>query len=144
MGPGTTDQQVIQLGDQQSVTLSERGNRRSLSPTASQFRARNDATVDLIRTKEYSNVNKIADRDHLTDENWHEWKDRMKRVFTNCDITGYVTGAVSRPNESDDPVGVCNWDKNDCWTPQVIIHNVISSQMNHVGSKLLPKTCTQL
>ena len=88
---------------------------------------------------EYSNVNKIADRDHLTDENWHEWKDRMKRVFTNCDITGYVTGAVIRPNESDDPVGVYNWDKNDCWAQQVIIHNVTSSQMNHVGSKTSAK-----
>ena len=89
--------------------------------------------------KEYLKVNKIADRNHLTDENWHEWKDRMKCVFTNCDITGYVTGAVSRQNEVDDPVGANNWDKNDCWAQQVIIHNVTSSQMNHVGSKTSAK-----
>jgi hypothetical protein len=91
--------------------------------------------IQLIRTKEYSNVNKIADRDHLTDENWHEWKDRMKRVFTNCDITGYITDATKRLNEVNDPEGAHNWDKNDSWAQQVIIHNVTSSQMNHIGSK---------
>ena len=78
------DQQ--QEADQRSDLFSQMGNRGSPSP----FHALNDATVDLIRTKEYSNVSKIADRDHLTDENWHEWKDRMKRVFMNCDITEYV------------------------------------------------------
>jgi gag-polypeptide of LTR copia-type len=91
--------------------------------------------IQLIRMKEYSNVNKIADRDHLMDENWHEWKDRMKRVFTNCDITEYITDAMKRPNEADDPDGACKWDKNDSWAQQVIIHNVTSSQMNHVGLK---------
>lgn len=126
------DQQQQQQGDD---IFSERGNRCSPLLTASLFHARNDITVDLIRTKEYSNVNKIANCNHLTDENWHEWKDRMKCVFTNCDITGYVMGAVSRLNESDDPVGACNWDKNDSWAQQVIIHNVTSSQMNHVGSR---------
>jgi gag-polypeptide of LTR copia-type len=74
--------------------------------------------------KEYSNVNKIADCNHLMDENWHEWKDQMK---------------LSRLNEGDNPVGVYNWDKNDCWAQQVIIHNVTSLQMNHVGSKTLAK-----
>jgi hypothetical protein len=58
-----------QGGDHQSDLFSERGNQRSLSPTAMHFRAPNDVTIDLIQTKEYSNVNKIADRDHLTDEN---------------------------------------------------------------------------
>jgi gag-polypeptide of LTR copia-type len=121
--------------DQQSDLFSERGNQCSTPPTASQFRARKDATVELIRTKEYSNVNKIADCDHLTDDNWHEWKDHMKHVFTNCDINGYITDTIKRPNELDDPVGARNWDKNDSWAQQVIIHNVTSLQMNHVGAK---------
>jgi gag-polypeptide of LTR copia-type len=89
----------------------------------------------LLRTKDYSNVSKIAERDHLTDDNWHEWKERMKRVFTNCDITGYVNGTVKRPTLFQDPVGANNWDKNDAWAQQVIIQNVTSSQMNHVGAK---------
>jgi hypothetical protein len=83
-------------------------------------------TVNLIRTKEYSNVSKIANRDHLTDENWHKWKDCMKRVFNNCDIMGYIMGMVKRPNEDDDMAGAHNWDKNNSWAQQVIIHNVTS------------------
>jgi hypothetical protein len=94
-----------------------------------------EATVALLRTKDYTNVSKLADRDHLTDENWHEWKDRMKRVFKNCDIIGYIDGSIIRPEDDEFPVGASNWDKNDTWAQQVIIQNVTSSQMNHVGSK---------
>jgi len=85
--------------------------------------------------KEYSNVNRIMDQDHLTDVNWHEWKERIKRVFINCDITQYVTGEIMHPDKYDDPNGAHNWDKNDTWAQQVIIHNVTASQINHVGSK---------
>ena len=93
-------------------------------------------SIKLIRTRNYTNVNKIAECDHLTDDNWHEWKERMRRVFYNCDINEYVTGEVKRPNEAIDPIGVHNWDKNDSWAQQIIIHNVTSTQMNHVGLKL--------
>ena len=92
-------------------------------------------TIALLRMKDYSNVGKIAERDHLTDDNWHEWKERMKRVLTNCDITGYADGTIVKPLVFDDPVGASNWVKNDAWAQQVIIQNVTSSQMNHVGSK---------
>ena len=34
-------------------------------------------TIELLKTKDYTNVSRLAERDHLTDENWHEWKDRM-------------------------------------------------------------------
>ena len=60
----------------------------------------------------------------------------MRWVFYNCDITGYVTGETKHPNEAIDPIGTLNWDKNDSWAQQIIIHNVTSMQMNHVGSKL--------
>jgi hypothetical protein len=40
-----------------------------------------------------------------------------------------------KPLTSIDPVGAANWEMNDCWAQQVIIQNVTSSQMNHVGSK---------
>ena len=92
-------------------------------------------TIDLIRMKEYLNVSKIADRDHLTNENWHKWKDHMKWVFNNCNISGYVTGMVKRPNKDNNIAGAHNWDKNNSWVQQVIICNVTSSQMNHVRLK---------
>ena len=60
---------------------------------------------------------------------------REWRVFFNCNIIGYVGGDVKHPNENIDPEGTCSWDKNDSWVHQIIIHNVTSSQMNHVRSK---------
>src|SRR5579859_3063529 len=92
-------------------------------------------TIALLRTKDYSNVSRIAERDHLTDDNWHEWKDHMLRVLWNCDIAEYVTGFKERPNPDTDPIGTRNWDKNDVWAQQVIINNVTASQMNHISSK---------
>jgi gag-polypeptide of LTR copia-type len=59
----------------------------------------------------------------------------MNCVFINCDITGYILGTVNQLNESNYPVGACNWDKNDYWVQQVIIHNITSSQLTHVRSK---------
>ena len=59
----------------------------------------------------------------------------MRQVFYNCDITGYITGDIKCPNEVIDSVGTWNWDKNNSWAQQIIMHNVTSSQMNHVGSK---------
>jgi len=94
-------------------------------------------SITLICTRNYTNVNKITECNHLTDENWHEWKERMRQVFYNCDINEYVTGEIKCPNEAIDPIGTLNWDKNDSRVQQIIIHNVTSSQMNHwhVGSK---------
>ena len=92
-------------------------------------------SIKLICTKDYSNINRITECDHLMDENWHKWKERMRRIIYNCDITGYVTGDIKHPNEAIDPVGTWNWDKNDSWAQQIIMHNVTSSQMNHVRSK---------
>ena len=95
-------------------------------------------SINLICTKNYLNVNRIAECDHLIDENWHEWKERMRQVFQNCDITGYITGDIKCPNEAINPVGILNWAKNDSWVQQIMMHNVTSSQMNHVRSMQAP------
>jgi len=89
-------------------------------------------TVELLHTKDYTNVAKIVKDHHLTDENWHRWKERMRRVFYNC---GYIQGTIVRPPPHVDPQGAANWDKNAHWAQQVIIQNVTESQMNHVGTK---------
>jgi hypothetical protein len=77
-------------------------------------------SVKLICTKEYLHVNKITNHDHLMDENWHEWKERMKRVFFNCDIMGYIRGDIECPNESINPEGTHNWYKNNSWMQQLL------------------------
>ena len=93
-------------------------------------------SIKLIHTRNNTNVDKIAECDHLMDENWHKWKERMRRVFYNCDINEYVTGEIKCPNEAINSIGTLNWDKNDSWAQQIIIHNVTSMQMNHIGLKL--------
>jgi hypothetical protein len=35
-------------------------------------------TVELLRMKDYSNVSKVVECDHLTDENWHKWKEHIR------------------------------------------------------------------
>ena len=66
-------------------------------------------SINLIHTKNYSNVNRITEHDHLMDKNWHKWKERMRWVFYNCDINGYITGDIKRPNEAINTIGTLNW-----------------------------------
>jgi hypothetical protein len=122
------DEEILQTPIRSGKVYSSRASRE-----AQQDRTR--PTIELIWTKDYSNVNKIAERDHLMDKNWHEWKDRMKRVFINCVITGYISSTVQWPDDNTDPIGATNWDRNDTWAQQIVMQNVTSSQMNHVGSK---------
>jgi len=70
-------------------------------------------SVKALKTKDYSNVSRIAECDHMTDKNWHEWKDHMLRVFLSCDIAEYVAGLIKCPDLIVDPMGTRNWDKND-------------------------------
>jgi hypothetical protein len=95
----------------------------------------NNPTIALIHTKEYTAVNRLPERSHLTDDNWYDWKERMNRVFTNCDITGYVDGTIIRVAPEQDGIGAINWVKNDSWAQQVIMDNVSTTQMNHIRSK---------
>ena len=69
----------------------------------------NIPTVALIRTKEYTAVNRLPERSHLTDDNWYDWKEWMNRVFTNCDITGYIDGTIPQVAPEQDGIGARNW-----------------------------------
>jgi hypothetical protein len=55
-------------------------------------------SIELLRTKDYTNINRIAECNHLTDDNWHEWKERMSCVFLSCDITRYVFSTIKWPD----------------------------------------------
>src|SRR3984957_567827 len=91
----------------------------------------NNPTVALIRTKEYTAVN------------WYDWKERMNRVFTSCDITGYIDGTIQCVAPEQDGIGARNWVKNDTWAQQVIMDNVSTTQMNHIRSKRTAHTMYQ-
>jgi len=38
-------------------------------------------SIDLICTKDYSNINRIAECDHLVDKNWHKWKENEMSIL---------------------------------------------------------------
>jgi len=95
----------------------------------------NNPTIALICTKEYTAINRLPEQSHLTDDNWYDWKERMNRVFTNCDITGYIDGTILQVAPDQDGIGARNWVKNNSWAQQVIMDNVSTTQMNHIHSK---------
>jgi hypothetical protein len=84
-----------------------------------------------VKTKDYTTVSRLTECNHLTDENWHEWKDRMLWVLYSSDIAEYVSGFKKRPDPSIDHIGAQNWDKNHVWAQQVIINNIIWVQGKH-------------
>jgi len=105
------------------------------NPPANNPPANNPPTVALIRTKEYTAVNRLPERSHLTDDNWYDWKERMNRIFISCDVTGYIDGTIQRVAPEQDGIGARNWVRNDTWAQQIIMDNVFTTQMNHIRSK---------
>src|SRR6202034_3873342 len=108
------------------------GNPPAANPLAAINPPVNNPTIALIRTKEYTAVNRLPERSHLTDDNWYDWKEWMNRVFTNCDITGYIDGTIPRVAPEQDSIRARNWVKNDSWAQQVIMDNISTTQMNHI------------
>jgi gag-polypeptide of LTR copia-type/Zinc knuckle len=92
-------------------------------------------SIELIRFKDYASVARVPEREHLTNENWYNWKERMSRVSVTCGITGYLTGSIKRPEKAKDYEGSRNWHMNDNWVQQVIMNNITDGQMSHVRSK---------
>jgi len=106
-----------------------------INPPANNPPANNPPAVALICTKEYTAVNRLPERSHLTDDNWYNWKERMNRVFISCDVTGYIDGTIQRVAPEQDGIGARNWVRNDTWAQQIIMDNVSAMQMNHIRSK---------
>jgi hypothetical protein len=113
--------------------------RRMMSETNSDNAPIQQPTIELIKTKEYSNVDKVPKQECLTDDNWHDWKEHIACVFDVSDIEGYVNGTTKCPKRVQDPVGAMNWSKNDHWAQKVIMDNVTTSQMSHIRSKTSAK-----
>jgi hypothetical protein len=103
-----------------------------------------DMFPQLLRIKDYVSISKLAEHNHLTDNNWDDWKICMHRILINCEVTEYTDRTIKRPDPFENPAGAQNWDKNDSWAQQVIMQNVTSSQINHIGSKNTRKDGTSL
>ena len=75
-------------------------------------------------------------KDVLNDTNWAIWKTRMRRMFKQCRVSGYVYGDIERPDPALDPVGAENWDLNDNYAGMLIFENISIPQTIHVGQDL--------
>ena len=75
-------------------------------------------------------------KDVLNDTNWAIWKTRMRRMFKQCRVSGYVYGDIKRPDPTFDPVGAENWDLNDNYAGMLIFENISIPQTIHVGQDL--------
>ena len=91
--------------------------------------------IKLLDTKNYTNVCQLIERDHLSNDNWHDWTHLMKRIFKNCEITKYIDGTIQCPDQLDYPGPANNWSQNDSWAQQVILQNITPSQLHHVATK---------
>jgi hypothetical protein len=69
--------------------------------------------VELIRFKDFASFAKVPEREHLTNNNWYNWKERMSRVSTSCAITGYIRGTIERPDKATNKEGSRNWLMDD-------------------------------
>jgi len=54
-------------------------------------------------------------------------------MFSLCNVTEYVFGAIRRPHFAHDPIGAKNWDFNDLYAAMLIYENISTAQKIHVG-----------
>src|ERR1700677_197771 len=86
------------------------------------------SAVTKIQTREGASVLKLAEP--LDKRNWSVWKERIKRAFRLCGVEGYAEGTIKRP---DDREQASNWDYNDNYAQFVIVNDIASSEMVHIG-----------
>jgi hypothetical protein len=87
-----------------------------------------------VKAREGSAITKLPEP--LNETNWIAWRERMKRVLRLCDVEAYAAGTIPRP---DNAANAENWDFNDNYAQVMIINNIASTEMVHVGQSLTAK-----
>ena len=90
------------------------------------------ATIIKAQAKESSSITKVPDPLHKN--NWTIWCERMKRVLCLCGVEAYSEGKTQCPQSGKD---VENWDFNDNYAQVLIINNITSTQMIHIGQSTM-------
>jgi hypothetical protein len=87
-----------------------------------------DLAIRRVSTREGSAITKLSEP--LNESNWMPWRERMRRVLRLCEVDAYVEGKIDRP---DDAKNAANWKFNDNYAQIMIINNITSTEMVHVG-----------
>jgi hypothetical protein len=67
----------------------------------------------------------------LSKNNWIAWREHMKHMLCYFRIEEYVVGTIYHPE--DDVDSAKNWDYNDNYTQMIIVNNIASMEMVHIG-----------
>jgi hypothetical protein len=86
------------------------------------------ATITRVSAHASPTLTKLSEP--LGHDNWIVWRDRMRRVLRLCGIEDYIDGKIPRPENAQE---ASNWDFNDTYAQVIIVNNVTSVQMVHVG-----------
>lgn len=69
-------------------------------------------------------------REPLDGTNWTLWRERMIRALRLCGVEGYAEGKMKRP---ENPQDADNWDYKDNYAQLLILNNISSTDVVHVG-----------
>jgi hypothetical protein len=67
----------------------------------------------------------------LSKNNWIAWHEHIKCVLRYCHVKEYVEGTIYHPEDDEDSAE--NWDYNDNYAQMMIVNNITSTEMVHIG-----------
>ena len=86
--------------------------------------------IEKVSACEGSSITKLSEP--LTKTNWLSWREQMKRVLRLCGVEAYAEGTIDRPI-GPMTENTVNWEFNDNYAQVMIINNISSTEIIHVG-----------
>ena len=89
-------------------------------------------TSTITRTSPREAITKLSDKQHLDETNWPLWRDRITRLLKLSGVEEYITGTIKEPVDKSSE-NAKNWSFNDNFAQVIIVNNITSAEMVHVG-----------
>jgi len=91
------------------------------------------ATQPNIQKIEHVSSSIVKMKDTLDDTNWIVWRERIRRIFSLCNVEEYVYGTLPTPDPLLATPSLANWRANDIYAQVLITMNINKDQMVHVS-----------
>ena len=89
-------------------------------------------TSTITWTSPREAITKLSDKQHLDETNWTLWRDRITRLLKLSGVEEYITGTIKEPVDKSSE-NAKNWSFNDNFAQVIIVNNITSAEMVHVG-----------
>ena len=89
--------------------------------------ANGEPNIKHVQAHEGSTITKLSE---ALESNWIAWRERIKRVLRLCGVETYAKGKIQCPADAAEAE---NWKYNDNYAQVMIINNITSTEMVHVG-----------